>query len=84
MTDWAHTANAATVREHEVFTNMSAWLIVKKIGWAGSSLSNGRMTDWAHTANAATVREHEVFTNMSAWLIVKKIECPGSERPKDG
>ena len=37
MTDWEHTANAATVSEHEVFTNMSAWLIEKKIGWAGHS-----------------------------------------------
>jgi len=34
MTDGEHTAKAATVREHEVFTNLSAWLKVKKIGWA--------------------------------------------------
>ena len=34
MTDREHTAKAATVREHEVFTNLSAWLKVKQIGWA--------------------------------------------------
>jgi len=33
MTGCEHTANAATVSEHEVFTNMSAWLKVKQIGW---------------------------------------------------
>ena len=33
MTDWEHTANAATVREREAFTNLSAWLKEKMIEW---------------------------------------------------
>ena len=40
MTDCEYTANAATVREHEVFTNLSAWLKEKQ---------NGRMTDCEYT-----------------------------------
>jgi len=27
LTDWMHTANAATILEHEVLMNLSAWLI---------------------------------------------------------
>jgi len=42
MTDREHTAKAATVREHEVFTNLSAWLKVKQIGWAAKACPSDR------------------------------------------
>jgi len=41
MTDCEHTAKAAAVREHEVFTNLSAWLIAKQNRMVCGHLKSG-------------------------------------------
>jgi len=75
MTDWTHTANAATASEHAETGSRACRhgsLQLNPRGQDGmrpmrAELSGGCMTDWTHTANAATASGQGTHDRLNAY-----------------